>query len=512
MFLCLVYNLKRKGIMVFKDKNSRILYNVANVSAWGLLIAMLGFMAWTIFFTETGNGDNVEHIHATWLIATGKVPYRDFFQHHHPLLWYMFAPFIKSVPNVMLMLDMAHAIALITGVLAFFTVYKICTKFFASSLASLCSLLILCPTYYYIFCFNFNPDTFMTLFFALGLYFLLVYWDKKQLYALCLAFFVFFIAFLFTQKTLSVVSVLGIIFLYMCYKQKTPLSHVFYALLVPVLCTILGLVILYKADMLDIYWRSNYVFNVVMQKYYGYDRVGVMDHEWFFFSCTIACCCIFWCFKNQNIFYKIISVLFVTELLQRCFYFSIAPYYLLPLMIYTCILNSVFIDKIMQKQFAIIFALLGVGVYYLCISKSNYLDDRGQDRSFTRYISNYVNHCDYVISAYLSNQTIANKDPHYYWSILGHVDMVGEEIGAGAHPNLNDVVLKYKPKLVYGGDYFSSYHQNRGQEVFLQHVSPQILDEYYLPTPFDDFYLLKYEYQKKDCRYDKNKGDWYYAD
>lgn len=498
--------------MGFLDKHNRLVYNIANVLAWGLLIAGLSFMAWTIWFTETGNGDNVEHVHATWLVATGKVPYRDFFQHHHPLMWYMFAPFIKSIPDVLTMLNIAHAVGLITGVLAFFTVYKICTRFFASSLASLCSILVLCPPYYYIFCFNFNPDTFMALFFALGLYYLLIYWDKKQLYALCFSFFMFFVAFLFTQKTLSAAAPVGVVFLYMCYRQKTPLNHVFYALLVPALCTILGLVILYKENMLDIYWKSNYVFNVIMQKYYGFNKVSVMDYERLIFPCTTVGCCILWCFKKEQIFYKIIAVLFVVELLQRCFYFSIAPYYLLPLMIYTCILNSVFIDKVIKKCFWLIFIFLAVTLFYICISKSHYVDDRGQDRSFTRYIANNVNHCDYVISAYLSNQTIANKDPHYYWSILGHVDMVGEESGIGEHPNLNDVVLKYKPKLIYGGEYLSSYHQNRGQDVFLQHVSPQIIDEYYLSTPFDKFYLLKYEYQKRDCRYDESKGDWYYAD
>lgn len=36
--------------------------------------------------------DTAEHIHSSWLVSIGKVPYRDFFQHHNPLLWYLFAP------------------------------------------------------------------------------------------------------------------------------------------------------------------------------------------------------------------------------------------------------------------------------------------------------------------------------------------------------------------------------------------------------------------------------------
>ena len=498
--------------MAAVNKHNGYFYNAAYIAAWLVLIAGLGFMAWTIWFTETGNGDNVEHIHATWLVAVGKVPYRDFFQHHNPLMWYMFSPFIKLIPNSSLMLDIAHAIGIITGVLTFFTVYKICTRFFASPLASFYSLLILCPPFYYVFCFNYNPDTFMALFFAIGLYFLLLYWDKKKLYALCVAFFMFFLSFLCTQKILIALAIWGVIFLYMCYKQKTPLNHVVYALLIPGLCTILGLLALYKADMLGIYWRSNYAFNMVMQKYYGFNKINVINYEFMIFSCVMAIVSILWCFKNEHVFYKIIAVSFVIELLQRCFYFSIAPYYLLPLMIYICILNSVIIDRITQKYFGVIFVFLGVSVFYLGVSKSYYEPHRGKDRSFSSYLSNTINRCDYVISAYMGNQTIANKDPHYYWSILGHVDMAGEESGNKKHPNLNEVVLKYKPKLIFGGEYLSSYDQNRGRNVVIQQVSPEIIDKYYLPTPFKDFYLLKYEYQKKDCRYDEKQGDWYYAD
>ena len=68
----------------------------AQAAIWLLIAFGIGFAAWTVFFTETGNGDNVEHIHATWLVAYGEVPYRDFFQHHNPLMWYLFAPLVNQ--------------------------------------------------------------------------------------------------------------------------------------------------------------------------------------------------------------------------------------------------------------------------------------------------------------------------------------------------------------------------------------------------------------------------------
>jgi 4-amino-4-deoxy-L-arabinose transferase-like glycosyltransferase len=35
--------------------------------------------------------DEFEHVHAAWRVANGRLPYLDFFENHHPLLWYMMA-------------------------------------------------------------------------------------------------------------------------------------------------------------------------------------------------------------------------------------------------------------------------------------------------------------------------------------------------------------------------------------------------------------------------------------
>lgn len=38
------------------------------------------------------DNDELEHLHSAWLVLSGGLPYVDFFQHHHPLLWYCLAP------------------------------------------------------------------------------------------------------------------------------------------------------------------------------------------------------------------------------------------------------------------------------------------------------------------------------------------------------------------------------------------------------------------------------------
>lgn len=492
-------------------KNNLFLEQTAKVTAFLLLIYAVGFSFWTVFFTETGNGDNVEHIHATWLIAYSKVPYRDFFEHHNPLLWYLFAPVMKHMINPITLLDMAHAIGILGGIATFFVVYKICTRFFASKFASLLSLLILCPPYYYIFCFNYNPDTFMALCYAVGLYFLFAFFDKPKLVYLCLSFEMFFLAFMFTQKILMVLLVLGLSSLYVFYQKKTSVCVVLEALLLPVLSLLMFIALLYHADALLIYWKSNYPFNVIMQKYYGNNQINVVDYQVLIFSVFVACVGIICIFRTSNIYFKLTAFLFIVELLLRCFYFSIAPYYMLPLMIYTCILNSVLIAKLLNKNILIVYIFLSVGGYYAYISYPKYTAVRSKDRSFARYLAQNITPCDYILNSYLGNQAINAKDPHYYWSMLGHVDIAGEEVGIGVRPDVNELVGKYKPKLVFGGVYWSSYYQNRGQNVFIQQLSENLLWQYYLPTPFPDMFILRKEYQGKNCRYDAQREEWLYA-
>ena len=53
--------------------------------------AEIGFALWAFYYHYMCM-DHAEHIHAAWLVWQGQVPYRDFFQHHNPLLWYLFAP------------------------------------------------------------------------------------------------------------------------------------------------------------------------------------------------------------------------------------------------------------------------------------------------------------------------------------------------------------------------------------------------------------------------------------
>lgn len=84
--------------------------------------------------------DEIEHIYSSWLVYKGEVPYSDFFQHHHPLLWYIFAPVFlvggESIFSVILIRTISFSFFLGTLVL----VYKSAVELTGSKKMALYSL------------------------------------------------------------------------------------------------------------------------------------------------------------------------------------------------------------------------------------------------------------------------------------------------------------------------------------------------------------------------------------
>lgn len=48
------------------------------------LLFCAGLLYWVVIYSGSGDGDTLEHVHSSWLVWSGKIPYKDFFQHHNP--------------------------------------------------------------------------------------------------------------------------------------------------------------------------------------------------------------------------------------------------------------------------------------------------------------------------------------------------------------------------------------------------------------------------------------------
>jgi hypothetical protein len=67
--------------------------------ASALLAAVLLALVFALSAFRFFDGDEIEHVHSAWYVLNGAVPYVDFFEHHHALLWYLLAPALAVLPE-----------------------------------------------------------------------------------------------------------------------------------------------------------------------------------------------------------------------------------------------------------------------------------------------------------------------------------------------------------------------------------------------------------------------------
>lgn len=92
---------------------------------WCVWVALIvqGFAA---YLFHGFDADELQHLHSAWRIGQGELPYRDFFEHHPPLLYLLIAPLFRSFSEADLtVLLLARAIALGVTLITLALLYRL---------------------------------------------------------------------------------------------------------------------------------------------------------------------------------------------------------------------------------------------------------------------------------------------------------------------------------------------------------------------------------------------------
>jgi hypothetical protein len=85
--------------------------------------------------------DESEHLHATWLVADGRIPYLDFWDHHGPPFFYLLAPLTRWLADSPGVYFAARALMAVTSGLALVLVYRLARRL--SSTAAIAAVVLL---------------------------------------------------------------------------------------------------------------------------------------------------------------------------------------------------------------------------------------------------------------------------------------------------------------------------------------------------------------------------------
>ena len=230
------------------------------------LITTLVFCLYVSCITTTLGGDTLEHMHSSYLVHLNSIPYKDFFQHHNPLLWYIFAPilglFDKGLSDNFIT-SFVTSSAIIISFINYYYLYLISKRFLTNSLGGLIASSIAITPYMVLSIIHFRPDNFMLTAFFIGLYHYFCYIEEKKLKDLSISFVLFWCSFMFLQKIIFTLVILGFITLCLSYKKKIILTDVLYALLLPLVLS-LGFILYLNHHgifqiLLSIYIFQNYL-------------------------------------------------------------------------------------------------------------------------------------------------------------------------------------------------------------------------------------------------------------
>lgn len=498
-----------------EDKKSVSLYNrLPQVYFLLQIIAGIALSFWLLFYHQPKTGDDVEHIHSAWLVFEGKIPYVDFFQHHNPLLWYLFAPLVGFFAYDIAIFDIVRIISTLVMFLTLYITALTVKRFVSHSwYAGALAVTSVFPSYVIYSGQDFRPDNYMICMFMLGLYWFFAYLEKKRLKWLILSFFSMFLSFLFMQKSIFMLTVFAAIVIYELYAQNINLKDFLKALVLPLLGAALFISWLLYHGMLERYWLSNYIFNLYIPDVYG--SLVEKTRPEFYVVGGIACLSCIYFLLRANMYARIICVLWFAEALQRLFYFSLDRHYYYQLQILNALLAGAGVYAAIKRWnwTAYIFAALSL---WGCVVFGKYCEQQKLPPNYHRYVTpKYVleqtNRCDAVLNGYGLTYGLFTKDITYYWNLNGQLDVIGNQIGLAPLPDLNQAVKEHLPKIIYTGPYFNEKLHKQNIDVPVHWIEPALRDKYYEQSIFVNVFILKPEYQQsRRCRYDASDKSWKY--
>lgn len=242
---------------------SRVLpYHIKVVSLmwvpFGILLAVILFLSLNKEFSF----DEIELIHTSWKVLQGERIYVDFFQHHHPLFYYLITPIILVIGENTSTLIGARVVVFCLLLLIFVFTYLLSVKVFGKQ-TGIISLVFLSTSLIFISrAIELRPDVPQTLFNLIALFYLLTYLENKSLKHLVFSAIASGIAFLFLQKALFPNFLIVTLLLFNSYKKNIRYRDILVYLLVNFLTFLPYLLYFAYSGFLETYFFFNWTLNV----------------------------------------------------------------------------------------------------------------------------------------------------------------------------------------------------------------------------------------------------------
>lgn len=502
---------------------------------FGDLLVLFLIIGVACIYVVWPEGDPMEHINASYRVYLGDVPYRDFFEHHHGLLWYIAAPVVGLMARNTAVYEVLNYATFLFFSWGLYFVYRTIREFMGGRTAGLIAIVFLLVPDIFVYYVYFKPDNWMFTGISGGIYYFFVYFAKKRRRDLVWSYLFFFFSFAMCQKALFYFPVIGLFSLWALYKKEMNGKDFAVSLAI---CLLLGGGILgyfYYQDALTDYFLLCFKFNGGMVKLFGEARVLKPDGWFFYVTCTGILVSLV-CYKFESRYFRIYSWVFWGIFLQKWFYFAPHHYYWYEAYYFAVPLVAGAVVRLLGKKKILLYlVVLEMQFYTLSMAYDLYVSTEKRMKNNSLMMQDivgfYTNPCDEVVS-FSSGLVLFNKVPMYYWFILGELDVFGEKLGFHKVENLNQIIEERLPKVIYLTDVTERYAEDKKNPPLIHKPDMKMIEKYYYPSVFSSdegeldirtfqrekydyrhgMWLLKPEFRSKmKCIRDKESGRWGYV-
>ena len=203
-------------------------------------------------------------------------------------------------------------------------------------------------------------------------------------------------------------------------------------------------------------------------------------------------------FKKENLYFKIISILYCTEFVMRAFYFSPHPNYYTTLVFLNALILSLFITKYLGKYWSAnvliaIILFLYQGFLFNKIIQTSEIHNSYNNYKLSQYVHKNSDKDDIVMNGYDKNFNIYRLDASYYWFGLDMlIPVMEQEFGLKKIVDINNIILNNRPKFIYTKNHFDlRAFRMYGEQKYSQVYAPDIINTLYKQTEFEYLATLK---------------------
>lgn len=449
------------------------LYGILTLDIIGILLALL--------FNTTLLSDDFEHLQMSNLVSQGYVPYRDFFEHHHPLLWYLFAPFMTILPqNLIAALYFARFFALAVRMVMLYFIYMMFKKFFNDKKLMLYFLLVVFSFYPLWYGFSyFKPDIFEQMFYFMGLYWFFRYIDGANRKDLIISGIHFTVAFLFLQTAIFGILPLFIVFVYVAKNSSRAIKDFLSAMIIPLFLTAGIIIYMYNHEILERYFELNWIFNLNINLCDAYiEKDSVLPL--FLIPLLLGAVSWIWILKTKrdNIYINTIALLYIFSVAEHIVFKATFPHYLIMTLIYCAILISLPLKYMTDKKHTLYIGYVAA-YFFISLIINNFITYLYSDYPFMKiiYYEPDISKSGFNIDNILPQ--VYSKRIHYY--VMRNELHELDDYLFNRYPeyDINKMIQKYKPVYI---DYKAERKEQKINNSRFE-ITPETLKYYKQVTP-----------------------------